>query len=55
MPDMPELTYEFLRSLWVVWLMSSFLGIVGWAFWPRNRARFEALGRLPPDEPERQP
>lgn len=46
---------ELLRSLWVVWLMGIFLGIVAWAFWPRNRSRFEAHGRLPLDISERQP
>ena len=35
------------RSLWVVWLMLAFLGIVFWAFRPRNRGRFESYGRIP--------
>jgi len=52
---MPDQMYELLRSLWVVWLMLIFLGIVGWAFWPRNRGRFEAQARLPLDISERQP
>ncbi len=39
--------FEVLRSLWVVWLMLIFLGIVAWAFWPRNKQRLEAHGRIP--------
>lgn len=38
---------EFLRSLWGLWLMVLFLGIVFWAFRPRNRARFESYGDIP--------
>ncbi|MGE0733713.1 MAG: cbb3-type cytochrome oxidase subunit 3 [Alphaproteobacteria bacterium] len=40
---------EFLRSLWVVWLMAIFIAICFWAYRPRNRRRFEALGRIPLD------
>jgi cytochrome c oxidase cbb3-type subunit 4 len=29
--------YETVRSLWVVWLMIIFVGIVAWAFWPSRR------------------
>jgi cytochrome c oxidase cbb3-type subunit IV len=52
---MPEITYEMLRSLWVVWLMLAFLAIVVWAFWPRNRASIEVHGRLPLEISEREP
>lgn len=46
-------TMIFLRSLWVVWLMLFFLAIVTWAYWPRNKDRFEADSRIPlRDEPE---
>ena len=38
---------EFLRSLWGLWLMVLFLGIVFWAFRPRNRTRFESYGDIP--------
>jgi cytochrome c oxidase cbb3-type subunit 4 len=43
-----------LKSLWVVWLMGVFLAIAVWAYWPRNRARFEAHARIPLDD-ERTP
>ena len=38
---------EFLRSVWGLWLMVVFLGIVFWAFRPRNRTRFETYGDIP--------
>jgi len=42
------------RSLWVVWLMLAFLGVVFWAYRPKNRRRFEADARIPfRDEEER--
>ncbi len=42
--------YRTVTSLWVVWLMAIFLGIVVWAFWPKNKERFEAHGRIPFEE-----
>ncbi|HEY7609645.1 MAG TPA: cbb3-type cytochrome c oxidase subunit 3 [Alphaproteobacteria bacterium] len=42
--------YAALKSLWVVWLMGVFLAIAVWAYWPRNRARFEAHARIPLDD-----
>ncbi|MCC7271678.1 MAG: cbb3-type cytochrome c oxidase subunit 3 [Alphaproteobacteria bacterium] len=44
--DMMEI-YSLLRSLWVVWFMALFLGIVAWALWPANRRRFEDHGQIP--------
>ncbi len=38
---------EFLRTVWGPWLMVVFLGIVLWAFWPRNKGRFESYGDIP--------
>jgi len=38
---------EFLRSIWGVWLMVLFLGIVFWAFRPKNKDRFESYGEIP--------
>ena len=43
------------RSLWVVWLMLIFLGIVFWAFRPKNKRRFESYGRIPFREDEERP
>jgi cytochrome c oxidase cbb3-type subunit IV len=37
----------FLGSLWVVWAVALFIGIVVWAFWPKNRSRFEADSKIP--------
>lgn len=38
---------EFLRSLWGLWLMVFFLGIVAYAFWPKNKDRLESYGDIP--------
>ena len=38
---------EAARSAWVVWLMVLFLGVVFWAFRPKNRKRFEDDARIP--------
>ena len=39
--------YEFVRSLWVVWLMLIFLGIVAWAYWPKRKKKLEEHGKIP--------
>ena len=36
-----ETLYEIARSTWVVWMVLLFIGIVLWAFLPRNKKRFE--------------
>ena len=41
---------EFIRSLWVVWLMALFLGIVVWVMWPKRKKRLESYGRIPLDD-----
>ena len=46
--------YAALKSLWVVWLMGIFLAIAVWAYWPRNKQRFDEHARIPlDDEPTR--
>jgi len=42
--------YAAIKSLWVVWLMGVFAAIAVWAYWPRNKQRFEAHGRIPLDD-----
>jgi cytochrome c oxidase cbb3-type subunit IV len=39
--------YPLLRSLWSVWFMMLFIGIVAWALWPSRRTKFDELGRIP--------
>jgi cytochrome c oxidase cbb3-type subunit 4 len=39
--------YEWLRSLWVVWLMAVFIGIVAWVYWPKRKREMEEHGRIP--------
>ena len=38
--------YEIVRSLWVVWLMILFAGIVFWAFRPKNKQRLRRLMQM---------
>jgi len=48
---------EALRSVWGLWLMVLFLGIVFWAFRPGNKDRFQSYGDIPlrdDDDKERQ-
>jgi cytochrome c oxidase cbb3-type subunit IV len=42
-----ETISEFFRSLWGGWLMVLFLGIVFYAFRPKNKDRLEAYGEIP--------
>ncbi len=42
-----ESIVEFLRSLWGLWLMVLFLGIVFYAFRPGNKTRLESYGDIP--------
>ncbi len=39
--------HQILSSLWVVWFMALFIGIVAWAFWPSHRKKFEDQGHIP--------
>lgn len=38
---------ETLRSLWGVWLMTLFVGIVLWAYWPRNKDKLQDHALIP--------
>lgn len=38
------------RQFWVVWLMAIFVGIVFWAYRPKNRKRFERDAHIIFDE-----
>jgi cbb3-type cytochrome oxidase subunit 3 len=42
--------YAVIKSLWVVWLMGVFIAIGLWAYWPSNKQRFQAHGRIPLDD-----
>ena len=39
--------YAFVRSLWLLWLVLLFVGIVAWVYWPGRKQRIEAYGRIP--------
>jgi cytochrome c oxidase cbb3-type subunit IV len=43
---MPE-AYGWILSLWQLWLVVMFVAIVAWAFWPKNKRRFEGHGEIP--------
>lgn len=38
---------ETLRSLWGVWLMMLFLGIVFWAYRPKNKDELQRHAQIP--------
>jgi cytochrome c oxidase cbb3-type subunit 4 len=46
---------DFLRSIWGLWLMALFIGVVVWAFWPRNRKRFSDAAQIPLKDDEGAP
>lgn len=39
--------YAFFRSLWLLWLMLIFIGIVAWVFWPGRKREMERHARIP--------
>ena len=39
--------YEWIASLWMLWLIVIFIAIVAWAFWPGRRKRLERHGEIP--------
>lgn len=46
---------EFMRSIWGLWLMTLFVGIAAWAFWPRNREKFSNAAQIPLNDDEGAP
>jgi len=42
-----SLIEEWLRPMWLVWLVVVFGAIVVYAYWPGHRRRFERLGEIP--------
>lgn len=41
---------HFMRSVWGLWLMGIFVGVVAWAYWPRNKKAFEKHAMIPLDD-----
>jgi cytochrome c oxidase cbb3-type subunit IV len=39
--------FHFLHSLWSVWVMVLFIGIVTWVYWPKHKSGIEAHGQIP--------
>jgi cbb3-type cytochrome oxidase subunit 3 len=44
-------TYPWLRSLWTVWFVSLFVGLVIWTMWPSRRAVWVKRGEIPLNDP----
>lgn len=45
--------YETFRSLWVVWLMLLFVGLVVWTLWPSRKRSLDQAARIPlQDDPD---
>ena len=42
--------YEWIRSLWLLWLFLLFVGGVAWIYWPKRRDDLERYGRIPLDD-----
>lgn len=38
---------DFLRQFWGLWLMICFIGIIVWAYRPKNRGRFDNDAMIP--------
>ena len=45
-----EQIYHLANTLWPLWGVIFFLGIVAYAFWPSNKAKFERYGQIPLDD-----
>lgn len=45
-----ETLNETLTSIWTVWAVAVFFGILIWALRPSNRHRFERDARIPLDD-----
>ncbi len=43
----------FAKSWGLVYLMAMFLGVCLYAFWPRNKAKFDKAARMPLEEDDR--
>jgi len=39
--------YDWVVSLWLVWLVILFVGIVAWAFWPKRKERLQRHADIP--------
>ncbi|MGE5145634.1 MAG: cbb3-type cytochrome oxidase subunit 3 [Candidatus Eiseniibacteriota bacterium] len=38
---------ELIHSLWVVWLLVVFGGIIVWVMWPRRKKELEEQAKIP--------
>jgi cytochrome c oxidase cbb3-type subunit 4 len=41
---------HFAATWGLLYFFALFLGVVAYAYWPRNRAKFEAAARIPLDD-----
>jgi cytochrome c oxidase cbb3-type subunit 4 len=42
-----EAIVELARSVWGLWLMLVFLGIVAWTMWPSRKKKLEDQAKIP--------
>ena len=42
-----EVMMTALRSFWTLWVFLFFVGIVLWAYWPKNKNRVESYSDIP--------
>ena len=47
MAALTDFVNNVLRPAWGVIVMATFMGIALWAYWPKNKGRFEADGLIP--------
>ena len=47
MEGLNDLVNTVLRPAWGVIVMAIFLGIAFWAYWPKNKGRFQADAEIP--------
>lgn len=50
---MAQTFYGWMTSLWLVLLVVLFIGIIAWAFRPKNKARFERDAKIPLQDDDR--
>ncbi len=48
-----DMLVDTARSLWSLWLMVVFLGIIAWVLWPSHSRKIEEHGRIPFKDEER--
>ena len=48
-----DIIMDTARSLWGLWLMAIFLGIIAWVLWPKHSRQIEEHRKIPFKDEER--